>query len=150
VLVLRRDRSLRRVAYREDRRSLGGVAVVSTLDDATRFRGAHQVESYLGLVPCEWSSSEIQRRGPITKAGNGRMRWLLVQAAWCILRRKKRAESVGLREWADRVALRRGRRVAVVALARRLAGILYAIWRDGTIYDPARLRRIDDRRRGAL
>lgn len=116
------------------------VAFVSTLDDVTRFPGAHQVESYLGLVPCEWSSSEIQRRGPITKAGNGRMRWLLVQAAWCILRRRKRAESAVLREWADRVAVRRGRRVAVVALARRLAGILYAIWRDGTAYDTARLR----------
>src|SRR3989442_3589484 len=59
------------------------AAFVATVDDVSRFRGAHQVESYLGLIPCEWSSSETQRRGHITKAGNGRMRWLLVQAAWC-------------------------------------------------------------------
>ena len=38
------------------------------------------------------------------------------------------------------IAERRGKRVAVVALARKLAGILYALWRDGTEFDPARLR----------
>src|SRR5207247_341785 len=64
------------------------AAFVATVDDVTRFRGAHQVEAYLGLVPSEWSSSEVQRRGHITKAGNSRMRWLLVQGAWCILRRR--------------------------------------------------------------
>ena len=89
------------------------AAFVATLDDVTRFRDAHQVEAYLGLIPSEWSSSETQRRGHITKAGNGRMRWLLVQAAWCILRRRQR---------------------------RRLAGILFAIWRDGTDYDMTKVR----------
>jgi transposase len=60
------------------------LAFVVTVDDVRRFRDAHHVESYVGLVPREWSSSETQRRGQITKAGNSRMRWLLVQAAWCI------------------------------------------------------------------
>ncbi len=117
------------------------VAFIATVDDVTRFRGAHQLEAYLGLVPSEWSSSEVQRRGRITKAGNGRMRWLLVQAAWCILRRRKQSETAALREWADRIAGRRGRSIAVVALARRLAGILFAIWRDGTVYDASKVRR---------
>jgi len=93
----------------------------------TRFRNAHQVEAYLGLIPSEWSSSEIQRRGHITKAGNARLRWLLVQGAWCILRRRKRLETAALRDWAERIAGRRGRAIAAVALARRLAGILFAI-----------------------
>jgi hypothetical protein len=106
------------------------VAFVATVDRVTRFRNAHQLESYLGLVPREWSSSETQRKGSITKAGNTRMRWLLVEAAWCILRRKKKPETVRLRDWADGIALRRGSHVAAVALARRLAGILYAMWRD--------------------
>jgi transposase len=117
------------------------VAYVATLDQADRFRGPHQVESYLGLVPQEWSSSEVQRRGSITKAGNSRMRWLLVQAAQCILKGKPKPESHALRDWADRIALRRGRAIATVALARRLAGILYAIWRDGTVYDANKVRR---------
>ena len=116
------------------------TAFVATVDEVTRFRGAHQVEAYLGLIPCEWSSSEAQRRGRITKAGNGRMRWLLVQAAWCILRRRKRPETAALRDWADRIAGRRGRSIAAVALARRLAGILFAIWRDGTVYDATKVR----------
>ena len=116
------------------------AAFVATLDDVTRFRDAHQVEAYLGLIPSEWSSSETQRRGHITKAGNGRMRWLLVQAAWCILRRHKRPETAALRHWAERMAGRRGRAIAAVALARRLAGILFAIWRDGTDYDVTKVR----------
>ena len=68
------------------------------------------------------------------------MRWLLVQGAWCILRRRKRLETAALRDWAERIAGRRGRAIAAVALARRLAGILFAIWRDGTDYDVTNVR----------
>jgi transposase len=89
-------------------------------------------------VPREHSSGERQRRGAITKAGNTRMRWLLVQAAWGLWR-DRHAASLPLRTWAQRVAARRGKGIAVVALARRLAGILFALWRDGTTFDPLRL-----------
>jgi transposase len=111
------------------------TAFGATLDEITRFPTAHQVEAYLGLVPSERSSGERQRRGRITKAGNTRLRWLLVEAAWRVLR-SPRADAAPLRAWAERIALRRGNRIAVVALARRLAGVLYAMWRDGTSYDP--------------
>jgi transposase len=66
---------------------LTALSCVATLDDVERFDNAHQVESYLGLVPREWSSGE-QQRGTITKQGSGRMRALLVGAAWRILRCK--------------------------------------------------------------
>jgi transposase len=127
-------------------RTLPGVgpitaaSFVATLDRVDRFRGAHQVESYLGLVPREMSSGERQHRGRITKAGGGRTRWLLVEAAWSILR-WRRPSTEPLWQWTDRIAHRRGRRVAAVALARRLAGILYAMWRDGSDYDPVRMGR---------
>jgi transposase len=111
------------------------AAFIATLDDAHRFRGAHAVEAYLGLVPRELSSGDSQRRGRITKVGNGRMRWLLVQAALSILHRR-RPEAEALRIWGKRLAARRGKKVATVALARRLAGILYALLRDGTTYNP--------------
>jgi transposase len=117
------------------------VAFVATVDRVVRFADGHQLESYIGLVPREWSSSETQRKGSITKAGNTRMRWLLVEAAWCILRRKKKPETAVVRDWADQIARRRGSHVAAVALARRLAGILYARWRDGTDYDAAQIGR---------
>jgi len=109
------------------------TAFVATLDDVGRFRDAHQVMSYLGLVPSERSSGERQHRGRITKAGSPRVRWLLVEAAWRILRIRD-ADTAPLRAWAERIRLRRGTRVAVVALARRLAGILYVLWRDDVDY----------------
>lgn len=114
--------------------SVGPVTVVTflaTIDHVERFDNAGQVRAYLGLVPREHSSGERQMRGRITKAGNSRLRYLLVEAAWGILRRP-RPDTEALRGWTERIATRRGKRIAVVALARKLAGILYAMWRDGT------------------
>jgi transposase len=118
---------------------LTASAVVATIDDVTRFASAHQFEAFLGLVPGERSSGEKRRVGRITKAGNSRARYLLVEAGWRILRSKS-PETAALRAWAVKIALRRGNRIAVVALARRLAGILYAMWRDNTPYDATKLR----------
>jgi transposase len=111
------------------------VRFVAALDEIGRFSGAHTVESYLGLVPGEDSSAGRTRRTSITKAGPTELRWCLVQAAWAA-RRARRKDP--MQRWADEVEKRRGTRVAVLALARKLAGILYAIWRDGTEYEPRR------------
>jgi transposase len=96
---------------------------------------AKQVRAYLGLVPKEDSSGEKRHRGKVTKAGNSRARRVLVEAAWVLLRTEK-PETEALRRWALGIAQRRGKRIAAVALARRLGGILYALWRDGTRFDP--------------
>jgi transposase len=109
------------------------AAFVSAIDDAGRFRSAHQVEAYLGLVPSELSSGERQHKGSITKAGDARVRGLLVQAALCIMR-VRTVTSGALRPWAERIKSRRGRKIAAVALARKLAGILFAMMRDGSRY----------------
>ena len=109
------------------------VAYVATLDRVERFGRAHEVESYLGLVPREQSSGEKCSRGRISKAGSSRMRWLLMESAWCILR-LDRSDLVPLQQWTAKIAMRRGRKIAAVALARRLAGILYALWRDGSTF----------------
>lgn len=111
------------------------VRFVAALDEISRFTGAHAVESYLGLVPGEDSSAERRRRTSITKAGPPALRWCLVQAAWAA-RRARRKDP--MHRWADEIEKRRGKRVAVLALARKLAGILFAIWRDGTVYEPRR------------
>jgi transposase len=117
---------------------LTALRFVAALDEVKRFDNAHQVESYLGLVPGESSSSERQQRLSITKAGPGALRWVLVQAAWALRTRCRKAEALPLQLWAHRIEERRGKRTATVALARKLAGILYAIWRDGTVYDGTR------------
>lgn len=107
----------------------------AALDEISRFPGAHAVESYLGLVPGEDSSADRKRRTSITKAGPTALRWCLVQAAWAA-RRTRRQDP--MHRWVNEVEKRRGTRVAVLALARKLAGILFAIWRDGTVYEPRR------------
>ena len=94
------------------------------------------------LVPREMSSGEKQHRGWITKSGNARARWLLVEAAWSVWR-SRTAETAGLRAWAQRIAARRGKRVAMVALARKLAGILFAMWRDETCFEPRKIRALE-------
>lgn len=66
-------------------------------------------------------------------------RWLLVEAAWTI-RRSRRDDTVALRAWCRSVEQLRRRSVAVVALARRLAVILFTMWRDAVPYDATRLR----------
>jgi transposase len=109
------------------------LAFVASLDDVTRFHSAHQVQAYLGLVPSEYSSGDHRLRGHITKRGDTRMRWLLVETAWRILR-SPNADLAGLKAWALQIAQRRGKRIATVALARRVAGILYAMWRDDLPY----------------
>ncbi len=114
------------------------VRFVAALDEVTRFSNAHAVQSYLGLVPGESSSSDRQRRTGITKAGSPKVRWALVQAAWAARRSRKVDPMV---EWSLEVEKRRGRRIAVTALARRIAGVLFAMWRDGTAYDAAHRRR---------
>jgi transposase len=104
----------------------------AVIDEVGRFHDARGVTAYLGLVPKEDSSGDRKRKGHITKAGPAGLRVLLIQASWGIWRQRKSGGA--LHAWVERLAARRGRRIAVVALARRLARILYAMWRDGQDY----------------
>jgi transposase len=123
-------------------RSVPGIGLIvattfrAFVDRHERFGHAGQVSAAIGLVPREDSSAERRHRGHITKAGPRELRSLLIQAAWVCWRH---GGSGSLRAWVDRLAARRGRRIAVVALARRLSRILFALWRDGTTYDLTRL-----------
>ena len=123
-------------------RSVPGIGVIvattyrAFVDRHERFGHAGQVSAAIGVVPREDSSAERRHRGHITKAGPRELRSLLIQAAWVCWRTPR---SAALRAWVDRVAARRGKRIAVVALARRLSRILFAIWRDGTTFEAARL-----------
>ena len=62
-------------------------------------------------------------------------RTMLVQSAWLIMRSRDHEDP--LRNWALHIAKTRGKKIAAVALARKLAGVLWAMWRDGTVYDRA-------------
>lgn len=112
-----------------------GLIVATTfrafVDRHERFAHGEQVSASIGVVPREDSSAERRHRGHITKAGPRELRSRLTQAAWVCWRHPY---SAALRAWVDRLAARRGKRIAVVALARRLSRILFAIWRDGTTF----------------
>jgi transposase len=109
---------------------------LSVIDDAKRFKSAHAVSAYLGLVPSESTTGGPSKRrlGSITKQGNPHARAMLVQAAWSILRGSRHHAADPMRLWGARIAKRRGSSIAVVAIARRLAGVLWAMCRDGTFY----------------
>lgn len=119
-------------------RSVPGIGLIvattfrAFVDRHERFDHAGQVSAAVGLVPREDSSAERRQRGHITKAGPRELRSLLIQAAWVCWRTPR---SAPLRTWVERLAARRGKRIAVVALARRLSRILFALWRDGTTFD---------------
>jgi transposase len=134
-----KDATIRRLTTAPGVGVIVAAAFVSVVDEAKRFTNAHQVESYLGLVPSEETTGGRSKRrlGAITKNGNPYARSLLIQAAWAILRLCNRTDP--LASWGHAVVKRRGKRIGVVALARRLAGILWAMWRKATVYEPDRV-----------
>lgn len=109
--------------------ALTGLAFVSVIDDPHRFGSASAVRCYLGLVPREDSSGDYIHRGRITKCGNSMLRWLLVEAGWGLLRSKDPAAGE-LRRWGLKIAAKSGKSKAAVALARKVAGTLWAMDRD--------------------
>jgi transposase len=113
------------------------VAFAAAIEDARRFSNAHKVSAYLGLVPGENSSGDGHRRTSITKTGSSHVRWLLVQAALCIMRTGA-SRAPALHAWAKQLAARRGSKITRVALARRLSGVLFALMRDEKNFDPTK------------
>ena len=117
---------------------LTSLRFVAAVDDVQRFSNAHSVAAYLGLTPGEHSSSLRKRRTSITKAGPAAVRRVLILASWGFKRARPLDPAT---QWAKGIEERRGKYVATVALARKLSGILYAIWRDGSQYEPQHQRR---------
>jgi len=109
---------------------LTALAFVLIIGRAERFQCGKQIASYLGLVPLEDSSGNRRRLGHITKQGNSLLRFLLVEAAQVTVR--------SLPEWRSKyfhLAMRRGRKIAKVAMARRLAVRMYWMMRKGWNYE---------------
>ncbi len=138
------DRKLDGLSKEDDRvqllQTIKGVgprvaeAVVMHLDDVSRFASAEHVASYAGLVPKQIESGEMSRRGHITRRGPSLLRSMLVESAWVVWRHNDWAKA-----WVNKIS--RGskarRKIGIVALARRLLTILWAMLRDNTPFrDP--------------
>jgi len=139
----RLDRTLREFANRSQScqllMSIPGVGVqtsaafAAAVDEASRFRQSRTAGAYFGLVPRRHQSGQLDWTGRITKQGDNMVRKLLYEAANSILTRSR--GTFTLKTWALKVARRRGLRKARVALARRLAVIMHAMLRDGTLFE---------------
>jgi transposase len=105
------------------------LAFVLVIGSPDRFACGKQIGSYLGLIPCEDSSADRQRLGHITKQGSSLLRYLLAEAAQAAVR-----WDPGWRRRFVHLAMRRDRRIAKVAMARRLAVSLYWMWRKECDY----------------
>jgi transposase len=108
---------------------LTALAYELVIGTPERFHCGKQIASYLGLVPEERSSGDRRRLGHISKQGNVLLRFLLVEAAQVTVRSHP--------EWRSKflhLARRRGRKIAKVAMARKLAVHLYWMWRQGCDY----------------
>ncbi|KZY35554.1 transposase [Roseovarius sp. HI0049] len=103
----------------------------SAVDDPSRFRSSKNVGPWVGLTPSRSQSGERDVSGGITKAGDVNLRRALCQAATVML---NRGRGNALRTWASLVAKRRGRKRAMVALARRIAVVLHRMWVDGSTF----------------
>ena len=110
--------------------ALTALAFVLIIGEAERFQCGKQIAAYLGLVPEENSSGESRRLGHISKQGSGFMRFLLVEAAQVTVRNDRSGAARYFH-----LAMRRGRKIAKVAMARRLAVRLYWMWRRQWDYE---------------
>jgi len=133
--------------------TLFAVTIAAEVCDFRRFPSAASFMAFTGLVPSEHSSGARERRGSITKAGNAHLRWVLVEAAWSYRHRpgigvelRKRSEGqppeVVAYAWHAqcrlcsrfrRLAVTKDRNVAVVAVARELAGFVWGMMTDRTL-----------------
>ena len=124
------------------------MVLATEIGDFRRFGHPGKLMAYVGLVPTEHSSGGSRRQGSITKAGNSRVRHVLVQAAWSyrypprwgrVLKRRQEGQVVAhswkaqhrLHKVFERLSFRKNSQIAAVAVARELVGIVWALMRDG-------------------
>jgi transposase len=123
-------------------RTIPGVAqrtaeiIVTTIDQARRFKTARQVASYAGLTPRRFQSGQMDRQGRVSKRGSRLLRQVLNQAAWMAVRWNRHLRAVYLRI-SGGVAARQ--KLAIVAVMRKLLVTAWAMLRDARAYRPPRV-----------
>lgn len=105
--------------------------VSSEIDGVERFPDAKKLAAYAGLVPSTYASGSKVRHGGITKQGNKFLRWAFVEAIWPAIRK-----DANLRQYYQRIKLKKGSNPAKVATARYLLTIAFHLLRDKRTYEP--------------
>jgi transposase len=104
----------------------------AAVDDPSRFKRSRTVAAHFGLTPRRYQSGERDNPGHISKAGDSEVRAALYAAANIIMTRSSKTST--LKTWGTRLARSKGRKRALVAVARKLAVILHTMWIDGTVF----------------
>lgn len=112
---------------------IASLTLLAAVDDIERFDSSRKLVSYSGLSPTVRSSGDRTEYGSISREGRSELRAVWVQIAHLVLRDKGRS-TARLRRWYSKVASRRGKRTAIVALARKLLTIAYRLLKDQTEY----------------
>lgn len=118
---------------------LVATMTICVVDDIARFKSADQFASYLGLVPKVHASADMRMMGHITRSGSEILRRYLIHGARAWM--KYTSEGDPNRTWAEKVKERRGMNKATVALAHRMARIMFAVLRDGSEYNGKRKKK---------
>jgi transposase len=108
------------------------TAYRATIDDPHRFSCGDEVADYLGLTPRVYQSGEVEYRGRITKEGDRLLRWHLVEGAHVLLTKGK---DCALKRWGLSLEKRKGSGKAKVAVARKLAILLWKLWKDEQLFE---------------
>lgn len=138
------DRRVKRAACRDDAclrmMTVPGVGPIAALtfkaavDDPARFKRSRTVAAHFGLTPRRYQSGETENPGRISKVGDRDVRSTLYAAANALLMRTMSGSQI--KSWGLRMMRTKGRRRAVVAVARKLAVVLHRLWCDGTQFRP--------------
>lgn len=138
-----REKQDARVARLQTMPKVGRIAALTLLaavDDVNRFSSSRKLVGYSGLAPTVRSSGERTEYGAISREGRKELRVVWVQIAHLVAMDGGK-ETTPLRRWFRRVASRRGKKTAIVALARRLLQIAYQLLRCGRDFDVSRLKK---------
>jgi len=122
-------------AYLESTPGVGpliSTAYRATIDDPHRFKRGAEVSDYLGLAPRVYQSGEVEYRGRITKQGDALLRSLLVEGAHVLL---TRGRDCALKRWGLSLEKRKGSAKAKVAVARKLAVLLWRLWKEEKMFE---------------
>jgi len=113
--------------------------VLSAVDEARRFDDQKAVANYGALAPTIYQSGLVRQLGRINRDGRGEVRRVLLQCAHTVVRMKS-AGAKPLQQFYARIAKRRGKKIAVVAVARKLLTTAYGVLKSGTPYEPRKLQ----------
>lgn len=128
---------------------VAALTVLTAIDDPERFRRSRDVAAYFGLTSKRWQSgTSIDVQGRISKAGDPDARRALYEAANVLLTRYRGQDKV--KTWGQAIAKRRCHQKACVAVARKLAVIMHALWCDGTFYNGNPAEALSERAEKAL